>query len=209
MGAPTALGAKMMDGIDGLRQYLTLAEKDRMNMAGAPQMSPQHFEKLLPYAVALGVEKPWTETFDKWLAAAKIDDYQPGWYAGSNYGGFAGSVGGFSHSMASTIQFIGRLQRRRFLRRRWRRRRWRRLVGRTLPSRHKKARRFGVKSGGLFIEFRLTARSSSVPVRSCRLPSWRGRQPRFPVPDPLRHPDAPQWPWPASGRSWPACCPRR
>ena len=104
MGAPTALGAKMMDGIDGLRQYLTLAEKDRMNMAGAPQMSPQHFEKLLPYAVALDVEKPWTETFDKWLAAAKIDDYQPGWYAGSNYGGFAGSVGGFSHSMASTIQ---------------------------------------------------------------------------------------------------------
>ncbi len=104
MGAPTVLGAKMMDGIDGLRQYLTLAEKDRMNMAGAPQMSPQHFEKLLPYAVALGVEKPWTETFDKWLAAAKIDDYQPGWYSGSNYGGFAGSVGGFSHSMASTIQ---------------------------------------------------------------------------------------------------------
>ncbi|MCD2172927.1 DUF2207 domain-containing protein [Rhizobium sp. C4] len=104
MGAPTALGAKMMDGIDGLRQYLTLAEKDRMNMAGAPQMSPQHFEKLLPYAVALGVEKPWTETFDKWLAAAQMDDYHPGWYSGSNYGGFAGSVGGFSHSMASTIQ---------------------------------------------------------------------------------------------------------
>ncbi len=104
MGAPTALGAKMMDGIDGLRQYLTLAEKDRMNMAGAPQMSPQHFEKLLPYAVALGVEKPWTETFDKWLAAAKIDNYQPGWYSAGSYGGFAGSVGGFSHSMASTIQ---------------------------------------------------------------------------------------------------------
>jgi hypothetical protein len=56
MGAPTPLGSKMMDGIDGLRQYLTLAEKDRMNMAGAPAMSPQHFEKLLPYAVALGVE---------------------------------------------------------------------------------------------------------------------------------------------------------
>ncbi len=40
-------------------------------MAGAPEMSPQHFEKLLPYAVALGVEKPWTETFDKWLAAPR------------------------------------------------------------------------------------------------------------------------------------------
>lgn len=105
MGAPTVLGAKMMDGIDGLRQYLTLAEKDRMNMAGAPEMSPKHFETLLPYAVALGVEKPWTSTFEKWLASAKMeDDYQPGWYSGSSYGGFAGSVGGFSHSMASTIQ---------------------------------------------------------------------------------------------------------
>jgi hypothetical protein len=104
MGAPTVLGAKMMDGIDGLRQYLTLAEKDRMNMAGAPEMSPQHFEKLLPYAVALGVERPWTETFDTWLESAKMDDYHPGWYSGSSYGGFAGSVGGFSNSMASTIQ---------------------------------------------------------------------------------------------------------
>lgn len=104
MGAPTVLGTRMMDGIDGLRQYLTLAEKDRMNMAGAPEMSPQHFEKLLPYAVALGVEKPWTDTFDKWLEAAKMEDYQPGWYSGGSYGGFAGSVGGFSHSMASTIQ---------------------------------------------------------------------------------------------------------
>ena len=57
MGAPTPLGRKMMDGIAGLRQYLTLAERDRMNMQGAPQMSPQHFEKLLPYAVALGDRK--------------------------------------------------------------------------------------------------------------------------------------------------------
>ena len=105
MGAPTPLGAKMMDGIDGLRHYLTVAEKDRMNMAGAPQMSPQHFEKLLPYAVALGVEKPWTKTFDTWLESAKMaDTYQPSWYSGASYGGFAGSIGGFSSSMASTIQ---------------------------------------------------------------------------------------------------------
>jgi hypothetical protein len=105
MGAPTPLGAKMMDGIDGLRHYLTVAEKDRMNIAGAPQMSPQHFEKLLPYAVALGVEKPWTKTFDTWLASAKMtDEYHPGWYSGASYGSLAGSIGGFSSSMASTIQ---------------------------------------------------------------------------------------------------------
>jgi hypothetical protein len=106
MGAPTALGAKMMNGIDGLRQYLTLAEKDRMNMAGAPQMSPQHFETLLPYAVALGVEKPWSMTFDTWLAAAAAGAgaaYAPVWYAGNYNSNFSDRIGGFSSSMASTI----------------------------------------------------------------------------------------------------------
>lgn len=107
MGAPTMLGAKMMDGIDGLRQYLTLAEKDRMNMAGAPEMSPQHFEKLLPYAVALGVEKPWSRTFETWLAAAAAGAaaaYAPTWYSGNfNSGSFSDRIGGFSSSMASTI----------------------------------------------------------------------------------------------------------
>ena len=106
MGAPTMLGAKMMDGIDGLRQYLTIAEKDRMNMAGAPEMSPQHFEKLLPYAVALGVEKPWSQTFETWLAAAAAGAvaYSPAWYSGNfNSGSFSDRIGGFSSSMASTI----------------------------------------------------------------------------------------------------------
>lgn len=107
MGAPTPLGARMMDGIDGLRQYLTLAEKDRMNTAGAPEMSPQHFETLLPYAVALGVERPWSRTFETWLAAAAAGAaaaYAPAWYSGNfNSGSFSDRVGGFSSSMASTI----------------------------------------------------------------------------------------------------------
>ncbi len=102
MGAPTPLGRKLMDGIEGLRLYLTVAEKDRMNMQGAPQMSPQHFETLLPYAVALGVEKPWSEAFETWLANAQAGEYSPGWYSG-NYSNFGTRIGGFSSSMASTI----------------------------------------------------------------------------------------------------------
>lgn len=109
MGAPTPLGRKMMDGIEGLRQYLTLAEKDRMNMAGAPDMSPRHFETLLPYAVALGVEKPWSETFDRWLlaaaAAGAAATYQPVWYHGDSLssGNFTDRMGGFAGSMAGTM----------------------------------------------------------------------------------------------------------
>ncbi|GEO85059.1 MULTISPECIES: DUF2207 domain-containing protein [Alphaproteobacteria] len=107
MGAPTPVGRKLMDGIEGLRTYMTLAEKDRLNMQGAPKMSPQHFETLLPYAVALGVEKPWTRTFEIWLASAAAGaaaaSYQPTWYHGAYPGGFGGRIGGFSRSMASTI----------------------------------------------------------------------------------------------------------
>lgn len=107
MGAPTPLGRKLMDGIEGLRTYLTLAEKDRMNTAGAPAMSPQHFETLLPYAVALGLEKPWSRTFETWLATAAAGaaaaSYVPGWYLGSSYGSFGDRIGGFSTSMANTI----------------------------------------------------------------------------------------------------------
>ena len=108
MGAPTPLGRKLMDGIEGLRLYLTVAEKDRMNMQGAPQMSPHHFEKLLPYAVALGVEKPWSQTFETWLASAAAGAvagaYAPGWYSGNDRGGFSDRIGGFASDMASTIQ---------------------------------------------------------------------------------------------------------
>lgn len=107
MGAPTPLGARLATEVEGLRTYLTLAEKDRMNMAGAPEMSPRHFETLLPYAVALGVEKPWSSTFETWLATAAAGavaaNYHPGWYSGENYGSFGESIGGFSSSMASTI----------------------------------------------------------------------------------------------------------
>jgi hypothetical protein len=109
MGAPTPLGRRMMDGIAGLRQYLTLAEKDRMNMAGAPDMSPRHYETLLPYAVALGVEKPWSETFDRWLltaaAAGAAVAYQPAWYHGDGFssGSFSDRMGGFAGSMADTM----------------------------------------------------------------------------------------------------------
>ncbi|MTI04193.1 DUF2207 domain-containing protein, partial [Roseibium denhamense] len=78
---PTQKGREVMDAIDGLKLYLSVAEKDRLNMADAPDMSVVHFEKLLPYAVSLGVEKPWAESFQTWLTAATAhagnQDYRP------------------------------------------------------------------------------------------------------------------------------------
>lgn len=108
MGAATPLGRQLRDGVEGLRLYLTVAEKQRMNMAGAPDMSPQHYEKLLPYAVALGVERPWSEHFQAWLATAAgaaAATYHPYWYNGDdyNYNQFGQRMSSFSSSLSSTI----------------------------------------------------------------------------------------------------------
>lgn len=110
LGAPTAQGAKMMTAIKGLRLYINTAEKDRMALAGAPKMSPQHFETLLPYAVALGIEQHWSDAFETWLASADaacagVTSYNPGWdhsnfHRSSSIGERFGS---FGSTMSSSI----------------------------------------------------------------------------------------------------------
>ncbi len=110
LGAPTQLGTEKMDILDGLRTYLQFAEKDRLNLAGAPSMSPKHFETLLPYAVALGVEKPWSRAFNTWLvsaaagAAVGIRQYSPDWYRGVFDGGkIDDTFGSISDSLESSF----------------------------------------------------------------------------------------------------------
>ena len=112
MKAPTALGRPVMDQLDGLKLYLETAEKDRLNMQ-APEITTDRFEALLPYAVALDVEKPWADAFAAALKRAHPDDsdpmrsYQPGWssggsWSGGNFGGaVASTVSGMSSALAS------------------------------------------------------------------------------------------------------------
>lgn len=112
MKAPTALGRPVMDQLDGLKLYVETAEKDRLNMQ-APEITADHFEALLPYAVALDVEKPWADAFAAALKRAHPDDpdpmrsYQPGWasggsWSGGNFGGaVAATVNGMSSALAS------------------------------------------------------------------------------------------------------------
>lgn len=104
MQAPTPIGRQAMDKIAGLKTYLELAEKDRLNLAGAPTMSPQHFETLLPYAIALQVEKPWSETFDGWLETAtsqqRVVAQSASWIGHDGYSnGFGRQLGRMSRSL--------------------------------------------------------------------------------------------------------------
>ena len=83
--APSVKGRRLLDQLEGYRDYLQLAESDALALAGnAPAMSIALYEKHLPYAMALGVEDKWSARFSTALANGLIDqaqrDYQPDWY---------------------------------------------------------------------------------------------------------------------------------
>lgn len=104
--ARTVAGRKVMDEIEGFRQYLGVAEEDRLNHLHPPEKTPELFERYLPYAVALDVENRWAERFAGVLAAAAAAGATTAaWYAGnrdisSDPGGFADRIGS---SLSSTV----------------------------------------------------------------------------------------------------------
>lgn len=65
---------------EGLKLYLNVAEKDRMKFAEAPDKTPERFTKLLPYAIALGVEKQWAKQFE----GINIEPATHNWYHGAH-----------------------------------------------------------------------------------------------------------------------------
>ena len=87
----------------GLKDYINVAEKDRIAFHNAPEKNPELFEKLLPFAMALGVEKKWAEQFEG------IYTQEPNWYHGGIYGAhfsatsFGSSLSNFSTSSGSTL----------------------------------------------------------------------------------------------------------
>jgi uncharacterized membrane protein YgcG len=102
MRAPTVQGRKVMDQIDGFKMYLETAEEKRLNFEGAPPMTVSRFESILPYAIALKVEKLWSEHFEAELKRNAVEGadstYHPSFYRGSDW---SSSKGGFSNTVAA------------------------------------------------------------------------------------------------------------
>jgi hypothetical protein len=98
--APTLAGRQLMDDIEGLKLYMRVAEKERLNLLNPPDRTPEHFEALLPCAMALDVENDWNEQFADVLARAAVDPassrhHTPSWYRGrTSFTGLAASLGG-------------------------------------------------------------------------------------------------------------------
>ena len=57
MPQKTIKGVNTYEQILGLKEYMSVAEADRIKFHNAPEKKPEVFEKLLPYAMVLGVEK--------------------------------------------------------------------------------------------------------------------------------------------------------
>ena len=74
MPAHTQAGARAVEQVLGFEDFLNHVEADRFNrMIKTPEM----FEKFLPFAMALGVEKNWSKAFQG------IYTQPPQWYQGS------------------------------------------------------------------------------------------------------------------------------
>lgn len=109
MGKRTTEGVAVKEQLLGLKMYMETAEADRIKMmqspnapyaqnAAEPVRNVELYEKLLPYAVVMGVENEWSKQFEG------LYRQPPDWYSG-NYSTFstvylASSIGSnFSSAM--------------------------------------------------------------------------------------------------------------
>ena len=100
--APTLMGRKLMDKIEGFKLYLSVAEKERLNILNPPERTPELFEKYLPYALALDVEHEWSEQFATVLAASAVGGrYRPSWYNGNSWR--TDGIRGVTSSLGSSL----------------------------------------------------------------------------------------------------------
>lgn len=102
--APTVAGRAVMDQLQGLELYIRTAETERLNMAGAPDLNAAQFERILPYAIALDAERPWSDAFASAFARAHNNEsmstgYQPGWSSRRNW-----NRDTFGQTVSSTIR---------------------------------------------------------------------------------------------------------
>lgn len=80
---PAERKLKLRSEIEGFKMYLAAAEERMLQFSNPPEMTPEKFEALLPYAMVLDVEEIWGEKFqNKLKSSSQRQDYHPGWYSG-------------------------------------------------------------------------------------------------------------------------------
>jgi len=99
MATPTRAGRAVLDQIEGFSLYMKTAEEDRLDVLNPPDRTPERFERLLPYAAALGLTHQWSAKF-----AGVLDGVAtPAWFDGRGDGFDVGDFGrDFGGAVAAT-----------------------------------------------------------------------------------------------------------
>ncbi len=90
--------------LQGFKMYLSAAEEKQLQHFNPPTLTPEVFEKYLPYAIAFKVEQIWGDRFQDMISKALVDpNYRTTWYSGSimNYGAFSSHM---NSSLSSSVQ---------------------------------------------------------------------------------------------------------
>lgn len=98
---PTPEKLETLSLIDGFKMYLGTAEEKTLQFHNPPQMTPAVFEKMLPFAMVLGVDKIWGDKFQNMLknsALGQSQNYVSSWYVGSSMMNM-----NFAHSLNSSL----------------------------------------------------------------------------------------------------------
>jgi uncharacterized membrane protein YgcG len=96
MPSRTALGTRTLEQVLGFEEFLRRVESDRFERV---IKTPEMFEKFLPYAMALKVDRNWCRAF------ADIYREPPRWYTGSHHGHF--HLNSFSNSLTRMTAATG------------------------------------------------------------------------------------------------------
>jgi|GEM_PF-3229789 len=72
MKKPTEACNRILTAIAGFEMYIRTTEASRLTVLNAPERTPEEFHKVLPYAVALGLEKAWGEKFTGIVSAQQF-----------------------------------------------------------------------------------------------------------------------------------------
>jgi len=75
----TSAGVRIHEKIQSLAFFMNTAERHRQALLNPPEETPELFEKLLPYALALDVVETWKNSFRFLLEKAR---YEPSWNRG-------------------------------------------------------------------------------------------------------------------------------
>ena len=113
MRSPTLRGRKLLDQIEGLRLYLTVAEREEIEQrhADAPPQGFEEFERLLPHAVALDAASTWADRFADIVRQAEISGtaQNRGWYGiGSSSTGAGFDSRSFATGIGSSLASAAR-----------------------------------------------------------------------------------------------------